>query len=237
MKPGTFEVPYGEAWLLHLAVEAVIPLPFLAMNEQDIVEQLCHPSHRMTRDELLRTLCSLFERGDLIASRVVGEEHVPTAEQVDAALFPPPVDRYDWFSRPDAPLRYGLTAAGAARWERMAQPDWDRYCWREVHAPEVAVAEELCEEDAVVVAGSLQRLEEVLAHGRELWGMEVPADGVERDTLVPWEATYWKTLPAGHRARFSFRHAWPVTGRPSPEYRRRVSALRRWCRKPWDPAG
>jgi len=219
-----FEIAYGEAWLLESAVPFFIPLTFLAMSDEEIGLQFNHPSHHMTRDELLRTLSSLFIRGELVGKQEALGEHVPTAEQVDKALVPPvrrPNGGVAWGRGTDAPLCYGLSQAGAARWERMAEPDWERYfedMWPE---------ENTCE----VVAGSQHRLDEVLRSTRELWDIEPVGNGIEQDVLTPWEATYWKTLPAGYRARFHHQYT-RYRGRGSaPEYRR----LRRWCRSIWYP--
>lgn len=228
-------IPYGEAWLLQTAVKYFVPLTLLAMSDEAIYWQFYHSSHHMTRDELLQTLWALFERGDLIADHELLGEHVPTREQISAALVPPvrqPNGGVAWGTGPDAPLSYGLSPAGAARWERLAKPDWARYFAMEGFEEH----EQECRE---VVAGSRNHLDELLQHSRGLWGREIDAGSLELDVVTPWEATYWKTLPAGYRARFSDRYE-QVTDfalDPTPEYRQRVWDLRRWCRNAWDASG
>jgi hypothetical protein len=221
LRLGAFEIPYGEAWLLETAVKSFIPLAFLAMTDEEMARMFNHPSHHMTRDELLRTLSSLFRRGELVGSQEVLGDHVPTAQQIHTALVPPvrlPNGGIFWGSGADAPLFYGLSQAGAARWERMAEPRWERYF------------ELACLEDDTweLVTGSRQRLDELLN------STEPPEGEIEQDILRPWEATYWKTLPSGYRVRFRNQSAWnwsPGKGRSMPEYR----LLRRWCRSIWDP--
>jgi len=228
MRLGAFEIAYGEAWLLETAVEHCIPLTFLAMSDEQIGLQFNQPSHHMTRIELLGTLCSLFQRGELIAEQEILGSHCPTPEQVDAALVPPfrrANGGVAWGTGQVAPLYYGLSQTGAARWERMAEPDWGRYfedSWAE---------ETTCE----VVAGSEQRLEELLRCTCELWDVVPVNDRIERDVIMPWNATYWKTLQAGYRGRFHYKRLAYSSRRPTPEYRRMMIGLTRWCRSIWHP--
>jgi hypothetical protein len=229
MRLGSFEVPYGEAWLLETAYRAFIPLTFLAMRDEEIGRQFNHPSHHMDRNELLGTLCSLFDRGELIATQEAVGDHIPSREQIEAALVPPVRQGNGgvaWGKGIEAPLCYGLSQLGAARWERMAEPNWSRYF-------EMQWLAEGYEE---LVAGSESRLGELLQNGRELWDVEVIATSVERDTVAPWEVSHWKTLPVGYRARFRCRHAY-LSGRgQTPEYRRMMTNLLRWHRSIWEPS-
>jgi hypothetical protein len=225
---GDFDIAYGEAWLLETAVRAFIPLTFLAMSDEEIGLQFNHPGHHMNRDELLRTLCSQFEQGELVGYQEELGEHVPTAAQIEKAIVPP-VRRANggvsWGRGRDAPLCYGLSQAGAARWEQMAKPDWVRYF--EDGWPE----EDTCE----VVAGSQSRLDELLGSTRELWDVEPVEGEIEREIISPWEATYWKTLPTVYRVRFRYQSAFYPGRGPTPEYRRMMIGLRRWCRSIWYP--
>jgi hypothetical protein len=223
---GAFEIAYGEAWLLETAVRAFIPLTFLVMSDEDISGQFNRPGHHMPRAELLRTLCLLFMRSDLIGYQEALGEHVPTAEQIDTALVPPvrlPNGGIAWGCGAHGPLSYSLSQAGAARWERMAEPDWERYFedrWAEKDTYEV-------------VAGSQIRLEELLNNARELWDVEPDGEVTERDVITPWEATYWKTLPAGYLARFRCRLR-PYEERARTQESKMEIGLRRWCRSVWD---
>jgi hypothetical protein len=78
LRVGAFEIAYGEAWLLETAVSFYVPLANLAMSDEAISLRFNHPSHHMTRDELLRTLLSLIERGDLVGYGEVLGERIPT---------------------------------------------------------------------------------------------------------------------------------------------------------------
>lgn len=224
------DIPYGEAWLLHQAVHGYIPLTFLAMSDEAISQQFNTPSHNMPRQELLYVLWSLFERGDLLAYQEMAGEHIPTLGQLDAALVEPQRHANGatiWGTGVDGPLRYALTASGAAKWEEFAQPDWSRFYW--MQGTETEAWE--------IVAGSETRREELLRHSPLLWRWEILAESVERTTLIPWEATYWKTLPVGWQVRF----------RPDPDadpllplkYNDPASLemytrIRQWCVEPWD---
>jgi hypothetical protein len=226
LRLGDFEIPYGEAWLLEAAVRARIPLTFLAMNDKSIRWQFAHRGHEMGRSELLRTLCSLFERGDLVAYHEMLGSHIPTTEQVERALAPPirlSNGGVAWGTGENGPLSYGLSKAGAARWEQMAEPDWQRYF--DDSYPE----ETSCE----MVAGSQSRLDELLARAPEMWSIE-PIDGqIELDVLTPYHATYWKTLPTGYRACFFHQSVQRVGPTTTLEQQRRVSETRRWYRSIW----
>jgi hypothetical protein len=106
---------------------------------------------------------------------------VPTVQQVSIAI-----------SGRGAPFLYGMTQRGAARWEALAEPDWDRYICEEA-APEA-------EPDisrTSLWARTKVRLEEALLFGYA--GEPISSNQERWEPLVPWQATYWKTLPDGYR--------------------------------------
>jgi hypothetical protein len=132
---------------------------------------------KFTRDELIDTLSDLFCGGDTSAWLLKGNSRsrpfVPTRNEIDAALCGA------------LQLDYGLTSQGGARWEAMAQFDWNDYigAWFEVEHGYEGASQEMLE---VYLCWS---------------GCAVP--GSEEWSLVrPWKATYWKSLPEGVRVRY-----------------------------------
>ena len=94
---------------------------------------------------------------------------------------------------------YGLTAAGGEAWEKVARPDWDRYI-DSSFGTEPDAGEVICADPA--------RAERYLFSPYQ--EHQPLPDCVRRDCLEPWPATYWKTLPAGHRIRFLYDSGRPV---------------------------
>ena len=94
---------------------------------------------------------------------------------------------------------YGLTAAGGAAWEAVACPDWDRYIDHSVGTDP--------DEGEVICADPARAERYVFSPYQENPPL---ADGIRRDRLEPWPATYWKTLPLGHRIRFLYDSNNPV---------------------------
>jgi HEAT repeat protein len=130
---------------------------------------------KFTREELIETLSHLFHGGDLIAWRIRNDRRsrpfVPSPDEIDAAL----CGALD--------IEYGLTPDGGARWEAMAQYDWNYHVgpW--------------CQDG---FDGPSQDMIEVYL----AWDKRA-APGSERwRTIRPWKPTYWKSLPQGVRVRF-----------------------------------
>jgi hypothetical protein len=132
---------------------------------------------KFTGDELIDTLSDLFCGGDITARLVKRNGRsrplVPARDEIDAAL----CGALD--------LEYGLTSQGGARWEAMAQFDWNNYIgtWFEIEHGYEGASQEMLE---VYLAWS---------------GCAVP--GSEQWSVVrPWKATYWKSLFEGVRVRY-----------------------------------
>ena len=94
---------------------------------------------------------------------------------------------------------YGLTAAGGAAWEAAARPDWDRYI-------DISFGTDP-DEGEVICADPTRADRFVLSPYQQ--HLPLP-DSVRRDRLQPWPATYWKTLPLGHRVRFLYDSGNPI---------------------------
>jgi hypothetical protein len=211
-------IPFGEAWLLEVAVRAHIPLNFLAEDEEKIYLQFAHPGHHLNREQLVETLEGLLHRGEIIVREREREGFIPTRSQLEEAVIP--LGFTEWKERCESGrvLYYGLTPAGAERWEQAAAPNWDRF-FRDSYPKD---------KECEIVAGSWERLQELLVNADFLWAMEPIRDSIVEETIAPWEATCWKTLPPGYMARFRYK----LTGRSypaTPEHRAKMTALRCWA--------
>lgn len=191
----------AEYWLLSSAVE----------TPQTALEWLSarRAAHGLAAAALATLAQSLFERGDLVAQpmrmqprpTLHGDAFIPTLAQTRAAL------------AGELHLAYALTPRGGARWERHARPDWGRYVTRTLDA--AAQHGTLASTSRDLLHCHLEHLQRtqpgLLLAGSEQW-----------ETLMPWEATYWKVLPMAHRVQFRLNtrhfaaHAepWPALAAP-----------------------
>lgn len=183
---------WGEYWLLETAVRAWTPLGFLVHPE---IDQLFNkPGHNLTDHELLAVLLRLLELGDLVCRRGATGPFMPAPDEVEAALVCEPG------VRPKNRLCYGLTEQGGRRWESAARPDWSLYVSNCFHTG--------AEREPT---GERVRLGEIISVDRTraeacVAGTERPvlSETVTWDRLEPWDVTYWKRLPVGHRVRFRY---------------------------------
>jgi hypothetical protein len=175
----------GEYWLLDSVVESRDSLALLVSN--DIETAFNKRGHGLTRDQLINVLERLFVGGDLLAQcwekSGPKEFFIPTRTEIEEAFN----GRVRCF--------YGLTSQGGARWEEVSQPRWDRYIHDSVYA-EPREGEIICSDRNLVEQyDSLSRYDSDISvvPGSEHW-----------DVLQPWQATYWKELPVGHRLRYKY---------------------------------
>ena len=93
--------------------------------------------------------------------------------------------------------RYGLTPEGGRVWESFAQPNWDAYleCYSRGPVGKNQVG--------VITSATLWRVQKILQNVRLLGHFPNP-ERTRLRVLRPWKATYWKTLPVGHRAIYLF---------------------------------
>src|ERR1051325_9516623 len=184
----------NEYWLLDSAVEARQSLTCLV--SEDIEAAFNKRSHGLDRDELIDVLGRLFRRGDLLAKRMEKSVSkgffIPTPTEIEEALD----GRLICF--------YGLTLQGGARWEEVSQPRWERYISDWVYA-EPREGEIIASDRDLV-----EHYDSLSHHDSEI---SVIPGSKQWDVLRPWQATYWKELPVGHRLRYKYE--W-VERKPEP---------------------
>jgi hypothetical protein len=170
----------GEYWLLDSVVTLRYALDLLVAP--DLTLAFNRPHHGLEYAELADTLLRLFHGGDLSAERFEDEvEFLPTRAELEAAL------------AGTRTVYYGLTSQGGARWEAVSKPDWTRY---------VDAGYGL--EEGEIIAREREVVAQYFGWEHYYW-RNVVIPGSERwDVLEPWHATYWKTLPLGHRVRFRY---------------------------------
>jgi hypothetical protein len=168
-----------EYWFLDLVVKYYDRLKVLNHPELEVIANRKH--HGLNSNEVAEMLYGLCQRGDII-TRLEGHEIQLPLAGIKEGL------------SGEANIYYGLTAQGGARWEEYSNPDWDRYAdeaWGiDPNEGEIsATTRELVERHL-----SFQDIGNYrVCPGSEVW-----------DILSPWEATYWKTLPTGHRLRLEY---------------------------------
>jgi len=214
-----------EFWLLTNAVESQLPFGILTLPEWphgdnpdatiDVV--LNKRGHGLDRRQLADTLLRMLGRGWIELSRITQERRPP--DSPDHSEMIQMLDERGLFC--DG-VYYGLTAKGGAVWEAFARPEWDRYVG---HTLEFADPDGDNTEVHEIVATDRKRLRRYM----EAVAYEMPIEAGSEDytDILPWQATYWKSLPVGVRCTFRVSKLDPSPSRPpSSEWLRG-----RWC--PW----
>jgi hypothetical protein len=198
----------GEYWLLNDVVDTTTPLCMLVST--CIEELFNNPGHRLSRPRLIETLVEMSDRGWIEGYRF--EDGFPLTAQLVEAGFGETV------TAEGGELGYRLTKLGGEVWEAFAAPDWDRYinAWT---SSEGEVNEYFC--------ATKWRLEKYLSLVH-LLEIEVLPESVVWDEVRPWQATYWKLLPHGHRVQFVHRDIRHPEEYLPPPFPTEVTSLRRW---------
>ncbi len=134
---------------------------------------------------MLNLLDGLARNGDIVAGS--GEtKFTPSRLQIDEWLvYDHPAKTCRW---------YYLTPQGGERWARFSKANWDRY-----HSFEW----DWHVEDLLEVAATTPEAAERVYRYVPVWNeLHVLPETLNRSTLCPWAATYWKTLPVGYSVRF-----------------------------------
>lgn len=143
---------YGEAWLLETLAMFCLPVSCLKRSEQAVNDWLNRGYHGLSEEALISTLARLFERGEIDAY----------SDEKDS----PPATRDEFVNGigdPKCQLYCGVTVAGGQRWERLANPDWNRY----FH--DVGWDGEYVE----ITTATRERLDELVANSELLWDCQM----------------------------------------------------------------
>jgi hypothetical protein len=190
---------FAEFWVLETAVRSCISLETIGGGDRYLRFQWNKPPHGLSHAELVGLMERLLDAGYVECYMDCSPVARPTASEVSTAIA----------ARGQMPdvsekLGYCLTAAGAAVWEQIAKPDWGRYMNDQWDFDEEGDGGHL-----EIAVGSSQMLDYVLEHGPCYWEITIAGGAKDRSVLKPWEATYWKTLPEGHKAILSFKRGFP----------------------------
>ncbi|MEM8531801.1 MAG: hypothetical protein AAGF95_13215 [Chloroflexota bacterium] len=176
----------AEYWLMDSVVEACYPLFWLVLNTDDLEAAYNRVAHRMNKTELVDVLYNLVCRGDIVLHQMdQGETHLiphPSCEEIMAGL------------QRERDIDYGLSAQGGACWESFTSPLWERFIDVGDYLDPIAKGEIIATDGALVEEYlSIHRFTTAIVPGTESW-----------DVLSLWQATYWKTLPCGHRLQYIY---------------------------------
>jgi hypothetical protein len=124
-------------------------------------------------------------------------------------------------------LRWQLTAVGGEAWERLAQPDWNRYFTILTGGEQLGEA----------WSANFDLLMAVLGWCRELNGVEIDRTTINLEVLHDSPITYWKLLPVVHRASFESKwveSCWVYDRHDHPEwFHQWWISQGEWYKKPW----
>jgi hypothetical protein len=198
----------GEYWLLEVVVEHRHGVWGVAT--EDVAADLNKfAGHGLSRAMLADTFVGLLDRGLIEFIRRGEAPSVPERNAIVVAM--------DQGRSLPGNLVYGLTPEGGRQWEAFAYPDWTRFL--KGHYPIIdrrCFGEYLC--------ASKERLERYFQLAKEALTY-VDEASATWDVVEPWQATYWKTLPIGHRVRF---HCDPGTKRFPPDPVHIMDRMERW---------
>ena len=199
-----------EYWLLDSVVETRDSLKILV--SEDIEVAFNKQGHGLNRDELISVLDRLFQRGDLFAERkeksVSKGFFIPTQTEIEEAF--------------DGRLRcfYGLTSQGGARWEEVSQPHWERYIVDYIYAEP---------QEGAIIGSDRDLVEQYDSLSQHDSDVSIVPGSKHWDVLRPWQATYWKELPVGHRLRFKYE--WverPLVSKTDPKISEWLRGIHNW---------
>jgi hypothetical protein len=191
----------GEFWILGIAINAGEGFASLAGSDEHISGYWNREPHGMDLDQLIESLCGMFERKWL-------QLNVNEPGTIQSFFVPDRDFVHDFFhgkieERPDGGgVYFWLTHEGGRVWEEFAAPEWDR-CFNASHQPGVDEHHEIIE----VTAGSEDVLQNYLEYF-PLDGSQIVDSSLKFEIIVPWQAKYWKELPQGFRATFQATVDW-----------------------------
>jgi hypothetical protein len=175
-----------ERWILEAA--CTLAQPVRALIGEGVEEWFNRPHHGLDPAGVVNVLRKLLREGLIVLfPGQGGDALIETEDELRRLL------EGDYRAPPFKATYYGLTAAGGAAWEEVARPDWDRY---------IDVSFGTDPDEGEVICADPARAEDYVFSPHQEHA-PLP-DSIRRDRLEPWPATYWKTLPMGHRLRFLY---------------------------------
>jgi hypothetical protein len=169
------------------------------------------PGHCMNREALIDSLIRLrdegwieFARFDCLDSRIS-----LTNDDISDAL----IERGPAFN-PKC-IYYGLTGLGGAAWESFARPDWGQF------------VRETCDTDAkncVITCLDENRLRQHIEDMNAVTYV-LSDEPLNVEPICEWQATYWRFLPSGYRAKVD----WSAPRRAGPQNRCEWLAFVGYC--------
>ena len=181
----------GEYWLLEAVVQFNLPIWWLYWSEMELA--LNKTGHGMPRELLIETLHKLFIEGLIVATENRNYDNLLQLdpEQIEIAL------SEDQSTRKSKKYHYQLTHKGGEYWEAFANPNWNLF---------IDACHEEPDDDSDIWNGEIicpnKRHLESYYESVSYYDYNV-IEGTEKvDTVEPWQATYWKEIPIGHRIKF-----------------------------------
>ncbi len=182
----------GEYWLLEAVVDHSVPLCFLdpaTYDRRDGIEEMFNkPGHGLDRSLLIEVLTRLL-RNDWVEAELLGNVLALDSQQLVGTLD----ELRPRFSTKPCTY-YRLTEQGGAVWEAFAAPQWHKYLKEE---------SDLEAREGCVTSATVWRVEKYMRY-LELLGDRLITSSIQFEIIAPWQVTYWKELPQGMQARFSW---------------------------------
>jgi hypothetical protein len=114
---------------------------------------------------------------------------------------------------------YGLTLQGGTRWEEVSQPRWERYISASVYAEP---------REGNIIGSDRDLVEQYDSLSQHAFEISVIPGSKRWDVLRPWQATYWKELPVGHRLSFKYEWVPRPPEPPDPKISEWFKAIHNW---------
>jgi len=177
---------HHERWILEAA--CTLRYPIRALTGEGVQERFNRRHHGLDPTGVASVLRKLLRENLIVLSRGHGEAPLFDDDEELRRLV-----EVEYRGPLFKTTYYGLTADGGAVWESVACPDWDRY---------LDVSFGTDPNDGEVISVDSARADGYVFSPYQ----EHPplAGSVRRDRVESWPATYWKTLPLGHRIRFLY---------------------------------
>ncbi|BAZ08412.1 hypothetical protein NIES4071_02170 [Calothrix sp. NIES-4071] len=149
---------------------------------------LMHVAHEynISYSEIVNAAHSLFQNGDILASLHYGEDLEENEEIYNTVLTRSEIEAH---LNGEFPVNYYLTPQGGAKWEALANPNWNQFF--------TTAFFDCPANKSGIIGGQRQILEKLLAMDCFMHEKHIPGTEVW-DILEPWKATYWKTLTKGY---------------------------------------